>query len=266
MDQYQQPRQTPPEEQTRTSSNASDMYSASAYVPNTVPFKVRLWNVTLSVVLLAYGTFGVVTDHFVVPGKRGSIVLYGYPAWIMYGALLCLVANLAAAVIDHYDTRNNEGRYTRFEAISRKTGWVLFFLALTLGLVKHFQDFTCENSVVLKTTNERRGLTAFAYNRHCAPHLSSRAIEPQLNITVVPAASSLPANFTIAVNMNRTDIVRMYWNGEKLAIEYRLRQGARGKEARPTVYNETPVPVELIDVNPGPVAQGSRGNNAAPNP
>lgn len=92
------------------------MASELAFVPNAVPFKVRLLNVMLSVILLIYGTFGVITDNFVIPGKRGELTLYGYPAWVMYGALLCLVANLIATVIDHYDTRNNEKKYKKFEA------------------------------------------------------------------------------------------------------------------------------------------------------
>lgn len=239
--------------------NASEL----AFAPNAVPFRVRLLNVILSVILLIYGTFGVITDNFVIPGKRGVLTLYGYPAWVMYGALLCLVANLIATVIDHYDTRNNEKKYEKFEAFARKSGCALFVLALILGVVKHSKDFVCEDRVVLKATNEEMGLTAFAYNRYCALHNPLNAVEPLLQVTVVPVAAPLPVKFRIATHMNRTEIVRMYWNGKKLVLEYRPRQAEKTKGALPEVSSGTPVPVELINMNPGPVAEGAQHNKAA---
>ena len=266
MNNHKMPNQTTPEKPTQPPNDRNTIVSESAYAPNAVPIKVRLWNITLSVTLLIYGTFGVVTDNFVIPGKRGELTLYGHPAWVMYGALLCLVANLTAVVIDHYDTRNNEGRYKEFEALARISGCTLFVLALILGVVKHTQDFVCEDRAVLITTSERMGLAAVAYNRYCALHNPFDAIEPLLQVAVVPAASTLPVKFSGVVNMNRTDIVRMYWNGTKLTLEYRPRQEKKRKNALPTVSSDSPVPVDLINVIPNPVVQGTRREKAAQNP
>jgi hypothetical protein len=266
MSNHNMPNQTTPEKPIHTPNDESVIASEFTYAPNAIPFKVRLWNITLSVSLLIYGTFGVVTDNFMIPTKRGVLTLYGYPAWIMYGALLCLVANLTAAIIDHYDTRNNEGRYKKFEALVRKSGWALFILALILSVVKHAQDYVCEDKVLLKTTSENVGLTAVAYNRYCALHNPFNAIEPLLQVAIVPSAYTLSVKFNVAVNMNRTDIVRMYWNGKTLTLEYRQRQDKKGKKALPVVHSDSPVPVELINVSPNPVVQGTRRDKAAQKP
>ena len=258
MNNHKMPNQTTPEKSAHTLNDGNSIISESAYAPNTVPFKVRLWKITLSVALLIYGTFGVVTDNFLIPTKRGTLALYGHPAWIMYGALLCLVVNLIAVVIDHYDTRNNEGRYKKFSAFARKLGYTLFVLALILSIVKHSQDYVCEDRVALKVTSEKVGLTAVAYNRYCALHNPFNATEPLLQVAVTPAASALSVKFNGTVNMNRTDIARMYWSDTTLTIEYRLRPGKKGKRTLPRVYSDSPVPVELINISPNPVVQGAR--------
>ncbi len=257
------PNQTAPE---KASDTTSAVLPESTYVPNAIPVKTRLWNVTLSVVLLIYGTYGVVTDNFVLPAKRGALTLYGYPAWVMYGALLCLVANLIAVVVDHYDRRDNETKYKTVEALTRKSGWTLFVLALVLSFVKHTQDYVCENREALRVTNEGVGLTAIAFNRYCALHNPSNAVEPLLQVTVVSATSTLPTEFGNAVLMNQTDIVRMYWNGTKLVLEYRPRQNAKGAKASPTVKGGAPVPVEFINASPNPAVQGTLRDKAAQRP
>lgn len=266
MNNNNMPNQTTPKKPPHTSNDESVVVSELTYAPNVVPFKIRLRNITLSVALLIYGTFGVVTDNFVIPGKHTVVTLYGYPAWIMYGALLCLVANLTAEIIDHYGIRNNEGSFKKFEAFTRKTGCTLFILALILYVVKHDQDYVCEDSAILKTTSEKIGLTAVAYNRYCALHNPLNAIEPLLQVAMIPSTYTMPVKFIVAVNMNQTDIVRMYWNDAKLTLEYRPRQDKKGMNTLPSVKSRSPVPVELIDVSSNPVVQETRHDKAAQKP
>lgn len=105
--------------------------SFAPYKPNEVPKKKRIINTALSILFLIYGTYGVITDHLILPAKGGkTLTLYGYPAWIMYLALLCLVANLLAVVIDHYDRRDNEALYRSLSTQTRRLGWMLFTVAL----------------------------------------------------------------------------------------------------------------------------------------
>ena len=166
----------------------------------------------------------------------------------MYGALLCLVANLMAVVVDHYDTRQNEARYKTFESLVGISGWTLFVLALILSFVQSNDDFVCENRVTLSVTNDNGELTAIAFNRHCALHSPTNDVEPSLQVAVIPTTSDLPAKFGNTALMNKTDIVRMYWTGPKLIIDYRRRNKSTGALSRPEVRKRAPVHVEFIDV------------------
>jgi hypothetical protein len=58
----------------------------------------------------------------------------------------------------------------------------------------------------------------------------------------------------------------MYWNGKKLTLEYPRVKMEKAKKALPSVYSRSPVPVELINVSPNPVVQGTRRDKAAQKP
>lgn len=105
------------------------------YSPNHIPRGERIKNVLLSTALLAYGTFGLWIDDLYLPGKRSSgIHLHGYPAKVMYLAMLFACANLLAVVVDHCDQRNNEHSYRRMAKLTQIAGWTTFVLALVLDL------------------------------------------------------------------------------------------------------------------------------------
>ncbi|MNO93504.1 hypothetical protein D3C76_851060 [compost metagenome] len=83
---------------------------------------------------------------------------------------------------------------------------------------------------------------------------------------MIPSTYTMPVKFIVAVNMNQTDIVRMYWNDAKLTLEYRPRQDKKGMNTLPSVKSRSPVPVELIDVSSNPVVQETRHDKAAQKP
>lgn len=98
--------------------------------PNHIPSRERRIYIILSSFILLYGTFGILMDDLFIPGKRSKGVhLHGEPAWIMYSAFLCAVANMLSIVVDHYDRRNNENNYKLFARITQTAGWTLFLLA-----------------------------------------------------------------------------------------------------------------------------------------
>lgn len=233
--------------------------AATDYVPNIVPRKTRGLNVVLSVLLLIYGTYSVLTDHFVLPAKRGqTVTLYGYSAWVLYAALLFLVAHLLAVVVDHYDTRNNEDAYRRFGRRTRIAAWTLYVLALILGVVKHSQDTVCENREIQRATNNVRHVTAIAFNRYCASHDPSNATDPSPQVAVVP--DSLPFDqiiFGNTLRLNKTRVERMYWKDNTLVVEFARRADARPLNDAPSVKSDAPVPVMLIATIPRPSDQRS---------
>jgi hypothetical protein len=95
-------------------------YSREYYVANAVPLLQRIAYACLAVALVCYGAVGVLTDALWVPGRRTSgLVLAGIPAWLAMASLCIGALGLLSVVIDHYDRRNNEQQYRRFQSATR---------------------------------------------------------------------------------------------------------------------------------------------------
>jgi hypothetical protein len=115
--------------------SSQSVKTKKGYNPNHIPHGERRANIILSSVMLLYGTFGIIIDDLYIPGKRRpGIHFHGEPAWILYLAFLCGVANLMSVVVDHYDKRNNEINYKLFARVTQIAGWTLFGLALALDI------------------------------------------------------------------------------------------------------------------------------------
>ena len=107
------------------------------YIPNHIPLGERWWNVGLSLLILAWGAYGLWADDLIVPTKRGNgIHLHGTAAVIMFGAMIASVLNLLAVVADHIDIRNNELAYRRFAFGTQVSGWMLFAAAILVHVVR----------------------------------------------------------------------------------------------------------------------------------
>ena len=104
------------------------------YVPNVIPSGERTGHILFSLLLVAYGTYGVWVNDLYVPSKRRGIHLHDVPAWIMYGAIICACLVLLSVVIDHYDRRDNERHYRTFASIGESLGWSFFVVSLLWAL------------------------------------------------------------------------------------------------------------------------------------
>lgn len=82
--------------------------------------------------LMGHGLYGVLRDDVIIPTKRGVFHLHGLPGWVMALAMFCGAVVLIAAVIDHYDRRDNEGAYKRFGKLTARAGWLLTGVAMGL--------------------------------------------------------------------------------------------------------------------------------------
>lgn len=110
---------------------------ANGYVPNHIPGKERVSNLIFSVLLFAYGTFGVYINDLYIPGKRSKGVhLHNLAAWVMYGAMICACLVMFSVIVDHYDRRNNEEPYRKFANTAKFLGWVCFVLSLVLMIAE----------------------------------------------------------------------------------------------------------------------------------
>jgi hypothetical protein len=107
------------------------------YTPNQIPAKERLQYTVFSILLFAYGTYGVWVNDLYIPGKRSrGIHLHDVPAWIMYGAMICACLVMLSVVVDHYDERNNETNYKLFADIFKYLGWAFFILSLIMAIIR----------------------------------------------------------------------------------------------------------------------------------
>jgi hypothetical protein len=110
------------------------------YTPNHIPKDERASHIIFSLLLLAYGSYGVWANDLYVPGRRSKgIHLHDAPAWVMYGAILCACLVMLSVVVDHYDRRNNETNYRLFAGVLKGIGWMLFVLSLLFGFIRQAQ-------------------------------------------------------------------------------------------------------------------------------
>jgi hypothetical protein len=93
-------------------------------------------NIIFSILLFAYGSYGVWVNDLYIPGKRSKdIHLHNVPAWIMYGAIICACLVMFSVVIDHYDKRNNEAGYKLFANVFIGSGMGIFRLSLIMAII-----------------------------------------------------------------------------------------------------------------------------------
>jgi len=106
------------------------------YIPNHIPAGERAWNLFLSLLIMAWGSYGIWADDLIVPTKRGGIHLHGTAALIMFGAIAAAALNFFSVVLDHLDTRNNELSYRRIAFGTQLLGWILFGIAIIVHILK----------------------------------------------------------------------------------------------------------------------------------
>lgn len=112
------------------------MSKKSEYKPNALPRGERVWNLCMSVLLLAYGSAGIYTARMNIRSRgRVLVALQEGPAWLMGAAAICGALVLLSLVLDHYDRRNNEHHYQAFKWIAVRIGWALFVAALIAHLI-----------------------------------------------------------------------------------------------------------------------------------
>jgi hypothetical protein len=110
------------------------------YLPNHIPSEERIVHSIGSLLLLAYGSYGVWVNDLYIPGRRSrGIHLHDAPAWIMFGAIICACLVMLSVIVDHYDRRNNETNYRLFARAFTGVGWILFALSLVFGFIRQEQ-------------------------------------------------------------------------------------------------------------------------------
>jgi hypothetical protein len=102
------------------------------HIPNHISASERWWNFGLSLLIIAWGSYGLWADDLIVPvSKRGNAIhLHGTAAVIMFCAMVAAALNLLMVIVDHIDIRNNELTYRRIAVCTQFVAWVLFVAAI----------------------------------------------------------------------------------------------------------------------------------------
>lgn len=103
------------------------------YTPNEVPVKERIANAVIALLMVAYGTYGIWNQELYVPIFRGEVTLYGDSLWFAFIAASVGSLYFVLRVIDHYDKRNNEHLYRRFQIILRGVAVLIFIIAILIN-------------------------------------------------------------------------------------------------------------------------------------
>jgi len=107
------------------------------YIPNHISPGDRFKYLAFSLLLTAYGSYGIWVNDLYIPGKRSrGIHLHDVPAWVMYGAIICACIVMLSIIADHYDQRDNETHYRAFANAGKYIGWSLFGVSLLMAIFK----------------------------------------------------------------------------------------------------------------------------------
>ena len=107
------------------------------YIPNSIPGKVRLINLSFGLGGIVYGVYGLHRNDLFIPSRRGpGTHLHDGAAMLMVAAIACGCAVLLSVVLDHYDERNNEAHYQRAAQVLRWLAWIFVFLSFGRHFVR----------------------------------------------------------------------------------------------------------------------------------
>ena len=124
------PANLPPSPSARSAAGPAQVDETEPMPKNIIPLRTQITHALTALALLAYGTYGIVVDEIIVPGKHGSIVLHGWAAWVLYAAMICAVLVLVSVIVDNYDPRDDERYYHMFAHTFQVLGWSLFLVAI----------------------------------------------------------------------------------------------------------------------------------------
>jgi hypothetical protein len=227
-------------------------YQRKPYTPNTVPTKKRTIHIILSLAIITHAGYGLIIGKLLIPAKRGRYLeLHGFSAYIMLVALLLLVANLIATVIDHYDRQNNEDAYRKFKKISFRLGWSFWSCALISALIQLSVEFKCKNIIIDELEIGKYPKKVIVYNRYCAEinpmndKIPSTFIATNQNIGDIESGKF----GNIIARLNGCKIEKIEWNNNVISVQYKKADEHQPQnKAYAKADKRTPIPVQLIEL------------------
>jgi len=223
----------------------------STFIPNCISLQNRLILGGISIFIVGYVSVAAYYDELYLP-------LFFDP---FYGKIItvCLIlacfcaVNLLLVIIDHYDQRNNEYCYVKLRNFTKYASIALAVITVIM-LVSSNNDLVCEN-LECERVKGYNGQTAVSYLRYCAPKEPSLDRSPKLFITVVSGNERLPQktplSMPVMINMYDGVIEKMFWQNNKLIVNYRWAAKLENEKPRPpkSAPATPPLDIDLIYSN-----------------
>ncbi|MDA0147375.1 hypothetical protein [Vibrio sp. LaRot3] len=103
------------------------------YVPNRISRNMRFGMFVFALALGGMGLYAWQTGYFYLPGRRGGTDIVGSAITPFVTAMGCFSLLVFTAIIDHYDTRDNEYVYNFIYKTLFFLGWGMLLLSIILG-------------------------------------------------------------------------------------------------------------------------------------
>ena len=95
----------------------------------------RLWRVLLALGFLAYGAYSIAVDRMHFPlGRRRVLELHGESAWLMEGALVCMLLFALCQLADFFHGRGTRRHYTFIANSLAGLGVLLAIVSVILAI------------------------------------------------------------------------------------------------------------------------------------
>ena len=99
----------------------------------------RMLSLTLDLLLLLWGGYGLYVDDLLIPPLFEKTVSHtSHPTYLMFSAFICGAMMLTSSVINQYELKNNEPTQPSFARYVGWFGWFFFLAALLFYFLLQF--------------------------------------------------------------------------------------------------------------------------------
>ena len=99
----------------------------------------RMLSLTLALLLLLWGGYGLYVDDLLIPPLFEKTVSHtSHPTYLMFSAFICGAMMLTSSVLNQYELKNNEPTQPSFARYVGWFGWFFFLAALLFYFLLQF--------------------------------------------------------------------------------------------------------------------------------
>jgi hypothetical protein len=223
----------------------ADQHLCSLSPPSTIK---RITYTGLATAIMIFALFGLGTYRVFLPSPGEDTEVYGLFAAMILGSTFFWAAYVFMNVFSGYNPNDSRNKINKIKSVCGNMGFVMMCFAGFVHLVQQQRDTVCRNTILQTVPSAEAGMNAFVIERYCAARNPINDKSPDLGVSVYPLETlQVPnerINTAVLVNNYPTSrgenlfkrdwkdsfkIDTVYWEGDKLVIEYSV---VHGKSSR----------------------------------